>query len=243
MGRYNEPIATTPVPFSNTLLPLVGSETLVGFDNVAYGIKEYVYRRRGEPVSWKIYLSGPATTWIDITATYNSGSDILNNGPATTTNPPTITDASWLAQQGWTKRSLGQLEMEAGGVSNSVPLYWLKFVLDSAPDYPILNSIFRFRAKQYGNTNTSGMIVNNRETILKESLFFRGPKSGSGDRNISLVNLTTGKSANLAIPATTLQGESIAYEGLDLMYSQGDKLGVIALNGGADYSDTLLSVF
>lgn len=226
-------------PAQATWMPIVGSEVVLGLDNIGYALEEYLYRENGSGAVWTVSASGPGDTWIPLTD-YVSGSDFHQNGPSALAAAEHFT-STFTPPATWTKRSLGSLDIEGGAAVVTPSQYWLRYVLTSAAsEAPQQTSSYRTRARQYGSANVDGAAFASAISVRAASLHLRGSKSGTGARSLTLANLTTGVSRAMVIPSASVPGDVVPLSFAALALAAGDKLGVIPTAGGASYQDATL---
>lgn len=230
--------AVAYTPISDTFLPIPGGQFIVGFNEIPTELIEYIFRENGSNTTYKVYATGAGNVLIDITSQFTSSSDFRQNGPATTTTPPSHFVSTIPSVAGFTKRSLGTLNIEGGATLVTPALYYIVEEIDTASEQPQQVSIYRLRSRQYGTANTSGLKLTTAKTIRSLTLELRGLKQGTGARALKVANLSTGVSRDFSIPTTAAQGEFHTFDFDDIPFAANENLGILrGVSGGATYSD------
>lgn len=232
----------TPSPAKFLVVP--GIEFLYGAEKTFYAIELYSFLRNGASLGtvWKVELSGANGTWIDITSGVNSESNFYRNGPATLQTTATHFTDTFTPPSTWVKRSVGTLNLEAGGTEVTPSLYYLRFTVASTDKSEPENiAAVRVRLRQYGAENfVGGVKWQTGGTIQKASLKIRGAVTGTGARNITLAE-AEGSVRTLTIPASTVQGATVEFSITPLTIPANGVFGIInPSTGGIEFSDAVL---
>lgn len=230
---------TAYTPASDTWVPIVGGTAIYGFEGIPREIIEYVFRQNGSATTYKVEVTGAGSSWIDITSQYTSASDFRQDGPVVSTVPAEHFVSALPTVPGFTKRSIGTLKMEAGADLVTPALYYVRMTILASNAAPQPVSIYRLRCKQYGSASR-GITMTAAKTLRSATLHLRGPRTGTGDRRLTIANLVTAEARDMTIPNTAVQGDFVHFDFADMAFAAAQKLGVLGSTGGAAWQDATL---
>lgn len=219
--------ATNTVPPVANLYPWPGSIWQWCFDSRAYGAEVYMHLAASNVITDVHEYLASDNTWKPLSNWINNTND-FTAGPTVLGNPVERFTIRWTVPSDWA--SLPQTIIIDDGTTTTRTGYWIRERTLTVTSYGVhQNPRYRVRARQFGNTNTSGVEMQQSFSVLGVSVTNATIKN-TVDCVCQVANMTTGATANFTIPANSTLPLNV--DTTDLTVSAGQRIGIICSSGG-----------
>lgn len=222
----NGNVATAPV--EDIHYPFPGSNIMYGFNNPAYGMEFYISLAVANVITDIHEYLATDGTWKTLSGWTDASSD-FSNGPTVLGNPIEKFPVRFTIPSDWTAKS--QTITLDDGTTTTVSAFWIRERTLTVITYgPQFQPRYRARARQFGNSNTTGLEVLTASTIRGIRLISSTiPNTAAIECEIA--NMTTGKASSFQIPATPVFPLNVDFT--DLTLQANERYSLIAKSGGS----------
>ena len=219
--------STTVAPAAHQHYPWTGSIKTWAFDNIAYRIEVYMHLTQTNVISDTHEYLASDNAWKPMTGWSNSTND-FTVGPGVLGNPVQQLPITWNIPSDWASKA--QTFILSDGSSVTKTGYWIRERTTGVTSYGEHNNpLYRLRARQFGNANTTGQEIFSAKTLLGVSIIGMTEKN-TATMECEVVNLSTGKASAFTVPANPTLPLNINVT--DLAFAEGDKRGTRCVSGG-----------
>jgi len=190
---------SVPSSTPETFFPTVDSAHYFSFANPAMGLVRNVHQASANVRTRQLEYYANDNIWKPLQNISDPSND-YKAGSLTYSATPVQYIVGWSVPTDWSSKTL-EFNTSSGTVNSTG--YWIRNRTASVQAYgPAQSTKYTIRAKQFGNSNTSGYQVPVATTLRMITIDEPLSMSGSGAVTLQISNLSTGASATATIPAS-----------------------------------------